>query len=55
MESYLKSNNPSPQVLPAPVRVPQPITEPQQEPNENDPFNVPALKVNPTPKGKKSF
>lgn len=57
MEGYL--NSPQPEVLPKPVVVPKPETVPIVEPNEDDPFNVPAPKINPTPKGikkiKKSF
>ena len=57
MESYL--NSPQPEVLPRPIVVPKPKTVPQVDPDENDPFNVPGPKVNPTPKGfkknKKSF
>ncbi|GIV43862.1 MAG: hypothetical protein KatS3mg035_0985 [Bacteroidia bacterium] len=52
MESNLKNNSPSPEVLPAPspVTVPEPITLPEIDPD--DPFNVPGPKVDPTPKGK---
>lgn len=49
MESYLKS--PQPEVLPKPIVVPEPETVPLIEPDEDDPFNVPGPKVNPTPKG----
>jgi len=49
MERYLKF--PQPEVLPKPVVVPKPETVPLIEPNEDDPFNVPGPKVNPTPKG----
>jgi hypothetical protein len=57
MESNIKLNSPQPQVLPAPTTVPEtePLTRPHEEPDENDPFNVPGPKVDPTPKGKKSF
>lgn len=52
MESNL--NSPSPDVLPAPAPVTVPETEPvivpQTDPDE-DPFNVPGPKVDPTPKG----
>ncbi len=38
------------EVLPAePITKPAPAIKPR--PNENDPFNVPAPKVDPTPKG----
>lgn len=54
MESNLKS--PQPEVLPKPTVVPKPKTPPQVEPDEDDPFNVPGPKINPTPKGiKKNF
>jgi len=49
MESRL--NSPQPEVLPAPVIVPKPETAPIVEPDENDPFNVPGPRINPTPKG----
>lgn len=49
MESNISS--PYPEVLPMPITVPEVI--PHEEPDEDDPFNVPAPKVNPTPKGKK--
>jgi hypothetical protein len=57
MESNINLNSPQPQVLPAPTTVPEtePLTRPHEEPDENDPFNVPGPKVDPTPKGKKSF
>jgi hypothetical protein len=51
MERYLKS--PQPEVLPKPIVVPKPKTVPQVDPDENDPFNVPGPKINPTPKGLK--
>jgi hypothetical protein len=41
---------PLPEVMPAePITKPAPTTIPQ--PAEDDPFNVPAPKINPTPKG----
>lgn len=49
MESNLSS--PYPEVLPMPMPITVPETIPKEEPNEDDPFNVPAPKVNPTPKG----
>lgn len=42
-------NSPEPQIKPAPVK---PDVKPAPR-RRNDPFNPPAPKVNPTPKGKK--
>lgn len=57
MERYL---NNGPEVAPAPVVIPEtePVTvptRPKEDPEEDDPFRVPGPKVDPTPKGKKSF
>ncbi len=38
-----------PIVKPAPVTTPEP--SPVKQPDRDDPFNVPAPKINPTPKG----
>lgn len=38
-----------PIVKPAPVKTPEPA--PVKRPQEDDPFNVPAPLINPTPKG----
>lgn len=55
MENFIRRSavvfkNGSPLVIPAePITKPAPVITPQ--PDQNDPFNVPAPKVNPTPKG----
>ncbi|MCC7514220.1 MAG: hypothetical protein IT212_05985 [Bacteroidia bacterium] len=51
MEQIVINNCPNPEVLPA-----EPITIPKQpetpaRPSKDDPFNVPAPKIDPTPKG----
>lgn len=40
---------PTPEVLPAPIKTPEPAVIPR--PQEDDPFNVPAPLIDPTPKG----
>jgi len=47
----VENNLNQPEVLPKPITKPAPT--PIQEPDENDPWNVPAPKIDPTPKGKK--
>jgi hypothetical protein len=37
------------EIAPAPVTKPSPVITPA--PSQDDPFNVPAPKINPTPKG----
>ncbi len=44
----MNNNLIEPQVLPAPITKPKVV--PQTKPQKNDPWTVPAPKVNPTPK-----
>jgi len=45
----------APVISPEPLVLPKPEIIPQQDPDEDSPWNVPGPKVDPTPKGKNSF